>query len=144
LDPELKELPLGVSETIRTGGDLVILAIGSAVAPCVEAAEALEAEGINAGVINMRFAKPLDPSVADVALAAGRCLVVEENTRLGGLGGAVLEMFNDAGILDRVAVRRMGLPDRFIEHGALSVLRNKYGLESGAVFKEAVDFCSKG
>ncbi|MFP4036517.1 MAG: 1-deoxy-D-xylulose-5-phosphate synthase [Desulfobacteraceae bacterium] len=144
LDPELKELPLGVSETIRTGGDLVILALGSAVAPCVEAAEALDAEGINAGVINMRFAKPLDPSVADVALAAGRCLVVEENTRLGGLGGAVLEMFNDAGILDRVAVRRMGIPDRFIEHGALSVLRNKYGLEAGAVFKEAVDFCSKG
>ncbi|MFP3927413.1 MAG: 1-deoxy-D-xylulose-5-phosphate synthase [Desulfobacteraceae bacterium] len=143
LDPELKELPLGVSETIRTGGDLVILALGSAVAPCVEAAEALDAEGINAGVINMRFAKPLDPSVADVALAAGRCLVVEENTRLGGLGGAVLEMFNDAGILDRVAVRRMGIPDRFIEHGALSVLRNKYGLEAGAVFKEAVDFCSK-
>ncbi len=140
MDEGFKELPAGVSETIRNGRDLTILALGSAVAPCVEAAESLEAEGIKAGVINARFVKPLDPEVAEAALATGRCLVVEENTRLGGLGGAVLEYFNEAGILGKVAVRRMGLPDRFIEHGSLHLLRQSCGLEAGAVLKEALDF----
>ena len=123
LDPEFKLIPLGEAERLRTGKDLLIIALGSMVMPSLEAAAQLEKEGLSAGVINCRFAKPLDPTMVDDARAAGRVLVVEENIRQGGLGGAVLEMFSDAGLL--VPLGRLGLPDRFVEHGPQKYLEGR-------------------
>ena len=107
------------------------------VAPSLAAATALEEKGIQARVVNVRFVKPLDPALAEHALSTGRVLVVEENTRAGGLGGAILEAFNDAGILGEVRVRRMGLPDRFVEHGSIDVLRSLCGLDAPSIVEEA-------
>ena len=137
LEEDFREIPIGKSVPLREGGDLAILAVGSMVAPSLAAATALEEKGIQARVVNVRFVKPLDPALAEHALSTGRVLVVEENTRAGGLGGAILEAFNDAGILGEVRVRRMGLPDRFVEHGSIDVLRSLCGLDAPSIVEEA-------
>jgi 1-deoxy-D-xylulose-5-phosphate synthase len=140
LDREFKKIPRGEAECIKEGSDLLIMALGSMVLPSMEAAAALEKEGLSVGVINCRFVKPLDKKLAEYATAVRRILVVEENIRLGGLGGAILELFNDMGV-QNLAVKRMGLPDRFVEHGPLPLLRQKYGLDTSGILKEARDLC---
>jgi 1-deoxy-D-xylulose-5-phosphate synthase len=110
------------------------------VRPSLEAAAILEQEGFSAAVVNCRFVKPLDTTLVEDAKSAGKVLVVEENIMQGGLSSAILELFSDAG-LRNVTVRRMGLPDRFVEHGPVGVLREKYGLDTKGIVKEARDLC---
>ncbi len=141
-DDEFRQLPMGEIEILREGQDLQVLALGSMVYPSLEAARALEAEGISAGVLNCRFAKPLDKTIAAVAAPSGRLLVVEENVRMGGLGGGVLELFNDMRVKN-IQVRRMGLPDLFVEQGPAGLLRKNLGLDVDGIVKEVRDFCQK-
>ncbi len=143
IDREYKTIPIGESELLRKGQDLLIIALGSMVSPSMEAAKILEEEGLSVGVLNCRFVKPLDKRLADHARAASKVLVVEENIRQGGLGGAVLELFNDVDV-QNVRVTRMGLPDKFVEHGPLDLLRGKYGLDTSGILKEARDLCRQG
>ena len=140
MDPEYKAIPIGESEILREGKDLLIIALGSMVSPAMEAAAILEEEDLSVGVANCRFVKPLDKALADQASAVGRVLVVEENIRQGGLGSAVLESFSDMDIKN-VRLKRIGLPDKFVEHGPLGFLREKYGLDSSGILKEARDLC---
>jgi 1-deoxy-D-xylulose-5-phosphate synthase len=136
LDTEYRLLPIGEAEIIKEGKDLQIFALGSMVAPSLQAAAALEEEGVSAGVVNCRFVKPLDNGLVDMAASSHRILTVEENIRQGGFGGALLELFNDAGLRE-VRVRRIGLPDKFVEHGPQSLLREKYGLDAAGIVREA-------
>lgn len=138
MDKEYKTIPIGKPEILREGNDLQILAIGSMVYPSLNAAAALEKEGLSVGVVNCRFVKPLDKGLVDIVSSAGRVLVVEENIRQGGFGGAILELFNDLG-LKNMSVKRMGLPDKFVEHGPQDFLRKKYGLDSAGIIREARD-----
>ena len=96
---------------------------------CVKAAEKLRAEGLDIGVVNARFCKPLD---RDVILRAVEQLpvvvTVEEGTLAGGFGSAVLEAANAAG-LDARNVVRLGLPDRFVEHAERGELLESLGLD---------------
>ncbi len=142
IDTKYQKIPIGQSETLREGKDLLILALGNMVYPSMEAAADLEKEGLSVGVVNCRFAKPLDPRLGELSTSIGRVLVVEENIRQGGLGGAVLELFNDLGIVN-VHMRRIGLPDKFVEHGASPLLREIYGLDATGILKEARDFCQQ-
>jgi 1-deoxy-D-xylulose-5-phosphate synthase len=142
LDTEYRLIPVGKAERLREGKDLVIIALGSMVIPSMEAALLLEKEGLSAGVVNCRFVKPLDPALADDAKTTGRVLVVEENIREGGLGSALLEFFSDRGV-QGITVRRMGLPDRFVEHGPVDLLRAKLGLDVSGIAKEARDLCGR-
>lgn len=144
LESGLKEIPMGKAEVLRQGSDLTIISAGSMVMPSLEAADALEEQGVQAEVVNARFIKPLDTNLKDLSLKTGKVLVVEENTRSGGLGGAVLEFFNDSGILKEVTVRRMGIPDRFIEHGPIPVIRSSCGLDAANILKEAHDLFKEG
>ena len=140
LDREYKAIPIGEAERIKEGKDLLIIALGSMVMPSLDAATILEQEGFSVGVVNCRFVKPLDRRLVDDARSAGKVLVVEENIRQGGLSSAILELFSDAG-LRNVTVRRVGLPDRFVEHGPVAILRQKYGLDTTGIVKEARDLC---
>jgi 1-deoxy-D-xylulose-5-phosphate synthase len=140
IDAKFKKIPIGQSETLREGKDLFIIALGNMVYPALEAAVNLEQDGLSVGVVNSRFVKPIDPRLGEISTSVGRVLVVEENIRQGGLGGAVLELLNDLGIVN-VKVRRMGLPDSFVEHGAPELLREIYCLNTSAILKEAKDFC---
>ncbi len=128
LDKDFKEIEIGKSEVLRKGSDALILAVGSMVAPSIEAAGELEEQGISVQVVNCRFVKPLDPSLVEMAAQIGKVLVVEENVKYGGFGSGILELLNEHG-MEGVKVRRLGLPDKFIEHGPLNLLREKYGLD---------------
>ena len=142
LDPEYHRLNIGEAEVLKEGKDLVIIAVGSMVYPSIEAADILVKEGISAGVINCRSVKPLDKRLADYSQAAGRVLIVEENISQGGLGGAILEFLNDMEITN-LLVKRIGLPDKFVEHGPVTLLREKYGLDTQGITQKARDLCGK-
>ena len=142
-DPEYKTIPIGESEILRDGNDLLIIALGSMVSPSMEAAAILQNEGLSVGVVNCRFVKPLDKSLVEQVRAVDRVLVVEENIRQGGLGSALLELLNDNGV-PNVRLKRIGLPDKFVEHGPLALLREKYGLDHSGILEEARDLCRQG
>jgi len=142
IDPDYNTISTGQAEILKEGTDMMIFALGNTVHPSLEAAVCLEEEGFSVGVINCRFVKPLDTSLGEIAAASGRILVVEENIRQGGLGSAILELFNDLD-LKKVRVRRIGLPDKFVEHGSNAVLRKKYGFDTSGILKEARDLCQE-
>jgi len=138
LDLEMKELPIGKAEVLRRGKDMVILAIGVTVRPALEAASRLQNQGIEAAVINARFVKPLDEELFCSLAAEGRPLItVEENALQGGFGSAVLELFEEKGFTN-IAVKRLGIPDVFVEHGAQDDLRHKYGIDAEGIFQAAL------
>uniref|UniRef100_I2Q0J2 1-deoxy-D-xylulose-5-phosphate synthase n=1 Tax=Desulfovibrio sp. U5L TaxID=596152 RepID=I2Q0J2_9BACT len=134
--PEQAEpLPMGRGEFVREGTDGLVVAIGSRVMPAVAAADALAAEtGKEVAVFNARFVKPLPE--AQLLELAGRFplwLTVEENVLQGGFGSAVLECLSDAGALAGLTVRRLGLPDEFVEHGSQKALRVLCGLDRDGI-----------
>jgi 1-deoxy-D-xylulose-5-phosphate synthase len=110
-------IELGRSEIIEWGTDGTFIAFGALLARCVEAARQLKKEGLDIGVINARFAKPLDAeTIVRAAEQTGFVLTVEESTLCGGFGSAVLEAVSAAGV-DGSNIRCLGIPDHFIEHG---------------------------
>lgn len=139
-DTEYRTIPIGEAEWIRSGKDLTILAVGSMVYPSISAAEALEKEGFSVGVINARFIKPLDPRLPRMLSAAPKALVVEEAALPGGFGGAVIEMLSDSG-LQTPRVKRLGLPDSFVEQGSPAELRRECGLDTAGIFDAGLRFC---
>ncbi|MBW1919206.1 MAG: 1-deoxy-D-xylulose-5-phosphate synthase [Deltaproteobacteria bacterium] len=139
VEPEYRLIPVGKAEIIREGKDIVIIALGSMVSPSVKAAMLLEKEELSVGVVNCRFVKPLDRELVSFARPSGRVLVVEENVRQGGLSSAILELFSDMDALD-VHIKRVGIPDKFVEHGPVTILRKKYGLDASGIAKAVRDF----
>jgi len=123
-------IPLGKAEVLQTGSDACLIALGNMVAPTVEAAEALRVEGISCGVVNARFAKPLDVETYSTLAASMPLFVLEENVVSGGFGQAVA----DALCAEHGAVvHKIGLPDEFLQHGSQSRQREMYGLDAIAI-----------
>ena len=119
---------------------MVILAMGRMVHEACLAAQQLEKLGVSASVVNARFIKPLDVDcITGLARQTPRILCVEENTLCGGFSSAVLEALCDAGVV-HAHVRRLGIPDRFIEHGPTALLRKNLGLDASGIVKASVDF----
>lgn len=140
----LKSLEVGKGEVLREGKDILIIAIGSTVYPSLRAAQRLEEIGIDAAIINSRFLKPLDGDLlCHWATRTGRVLTVEENVLMGGFGSAVLELFQEKNLLS-IPVKRLGIPDCFIEHGPQSLLREKYGIDENGIFGEAKAMVEEG
>jgi 1-deoxy-D-xylulose-5-phosphate synthase len=109
------------------------LAIGSAVAPALEAAVELETEGLAVGVVNSRFAKPLHAeSFLEAARGASRVVTAEENSLVGGFGAGVLELLSSRGCPD-VSLLRVGLADKFVEHGDAERLRALHGVDATGI-----------
>ena len=128
-------LPIGQGEVLREGSDLLFVGFGPIVARAIEAADALAAEGWSVGVINARFAKPLDRELI-LDQARGKRLVVtfEESVVTGGFGCGVLEAIEEARLADPayrdVPVRIIGIPgDRFVDHGSVADLRRVLRLD---------------
>jgi len=133
-------IPIGKAEVLKEGHDVVLMAVGAAVMEALAAHGLLADQGIQATVVDGRFVKPLDVSLAvELARQTPRVLTIEENVRQGGFGSAVLEAFNDAG-LTSVAVERIGLPDAFVEHGPQTLLRSIYGLDAAGIARAALRF----
>lgn len=138
LDAEPKPLPIGKAEICREGEDLLILALGNRVSPALEAAETLSETGIEATVVNARFIKPLDTElILDLAQQIGKVITVEDGVLMGGFGSAVLETLANAGAID-VRVSTLGVPDRFVEHGDVNTLYDRYGFDTQAIIRTGI------
>jgi 1-deoxy-D-xylulose-5-phosphate synthase len=123
----------GRAEILSWGEDGMIIACGALLPTCVDAAAALRDDGLEIGVINARFVKPLDANT--ILRAVRECafvVTVEEAALAGGFGAAVLEAASDAG-LDTSRVRRLGIPDQFIEHGERGELLAGLGLDAAGI-----------
>ena len=131
---------LGKGIVLREGRDLTIIANGLCVAPALEAAEKLAADGIDAKVINIHTIKPLDEDlVVAAAKETGKVVTVEEHSIIGGLGGAVCECLAEKA---PVPVKRIGIHDVFGESGPALELLHKYGLDAEGIYKQ-ISFCRK-
>lgn len=132
LHEDFQEIPVGKAEIIcaRAEAKVVFLALGPMVYRAQEAAEILEADGIHASVVNMRFAKPLDTAVIRQMASCGLLVTLEENSLVGGFGSGVAEYLMDTGLAADTQLLRLGLPDRFIEQGTPGELLALCGLTS--------------
>ncbi len=122
-------VPIGSGEILREGDRVAILGYGSGVAKALEAADILGAHGIAATVADARFAKPIDAGlVAQLAAEHELLVTVEEGVLAGGFGSAVWETLSDAGAgMGAIRILRVGLPDRYVTHGAPKLLHEEVG-----------------
>jgi 1-deoxy-D-xylulose-5-phosphate synthase len=133
------EFGIGEAEILKDGKDVALISIGSMVYPSLKAAQRLEGEGISAMVINSRFVKPLDSNlIINVANKIPIIVTVEENVLLGGFGSAVLELINDAG-LGNIRVKRIGIPDEFVEQGDREQLLSFYGIDEDGIYNTVIN-----
>lgn len=108
-------LPIGKAEILRNGDDVLLVGYGSMVQPAMQTAEILSEYGVEATVVNARFAKPLDTELlAPLAQQLKRVVTLEEGCTIGGFGSAVAEALLDLGIT--VPVTRIGVPDQLVDH----------------------------
>jgi 1-deoxy-D-xylulose-5-phosphate synthase len=133
VDRAVAPIELAQAEIYEWATDGMLIAYGTLFPSCVKAAEQLREEGIEVGVINARFAKPLDSTtllkaVEDLPLV----VTIEEGTLQGGFGSALLEAANAAGIDTRNIVR-LGIPDRFVEHAERAELLADLGLDVNGI-----------
>lgn len=132
MDDELKEIPIGTWEVLRPGTDAVILTFGTTIEMAMQAAERLAEKEISVRVVNARFIKPLDEAMLSEIFAENLpVLTIEEAVLQGGFGSAVLEFAHDNRFTGAV-IDRMGIPDRFIEHGSVTKLLEEIGLTADA------------
>ncbi|MEX0867006.1 MAG: 1-deoxy-D-xylulose-5-phosphate synthase [Pirellulales bacterium] len=126
-------LALGKAEVLQTGGDGVIIVLGALLPDCLAAAKRLAEQGLDVGVVNARFIKPLDAETIVAAIRGASFVVtVEEGALMGGFGSAVLEAANDAGV-STAHVKRLGIPDHFVEHGERSELLADLALDAAGI-----------
>ena len=133
LEKDIRPLPIGKGEVVKSGDDIVIFAIGSTVTDALEAHAILAEQGVEATVVNSRFVKPLDTElIIELAQKIPRIITIEENILQGGFGSAVLEVLSDSGKAG-IRVERIGIGDHFVEHGSQKILRSKYGINASAI-----------
>jgi 1-deoxy-D-xylulose-5-phosphate synthase len=144
LEQNLKLIPVGKAETLREGGDGVMLALGAMVYPALEAATLLEEQhGIRLTVVNARFVKPLDSGlILDLARRHGSLVTIEENVLQGGFGTAVLELLEEQN-LTGTRVLRLGYPDSYIPQGEQHELRTLLGLDPVGITATVQGFLSR-
>ncbi|MBB5325267.1 1-deoxy-D-xylulose-5-phosphate synthase [Anoxybacillus tepidamans] len=128
MDAELRTIPIGTWEVLREGRDIAILTFGTTIPMALEAAEKLAKENVSVKVVNARFIKPMDEAMLHELFESNMpLLTIEEAALQGGFGSAVLEFAHDHGYHQTV-IQRMGIPDRFIEHGSVKELLQEIGL----------------
>lgn len=138
---EFEEIQLGKARLVREGTDLAILSIGTTGNFAVEAAKKLSSIGIEVEHYDMRFAKPIDTEVLDKVFATHKYIItVEDGCIQGGFGSAVIEYMSDKGYYAQV--KRLGIPDEFIEHGTQQELWKECKYDAEAICNTAVEMLS--
>ena len=122
-----ESLPIGKSEILEEGNDLLIIGYGSMVFPAVKTSSLLKQLGVKCTVINARFIRPLDEeTIHKFAKKIGKVVTMEEGTLLGGFGSAVVESFVDNDIF--VPTLRIGIPDKLVDHATPDQSKMSLGL----------------
>ena len=136
-DPDYK-FELGKGVVLRAGKDLTIIASGLPVYNCLEAAERLAQDGIDAQVINIHTIKPIDEDlIVEAAKATGKIVTVEEHSVIGGLGSAVCDVLAEKAPTE---VMKIGIYDKFGESGPALELLKKYGLDTDGIYEKIKTF----
>lgn len=135
----------GMGEVLRQGERLAVIAVGNRAHPALEAAALAEKElGFSPLVFDPVWLKPLpEAQLADLARRFDRLLIVEEGALAGGFSSAVLEFLNDQGLLRGQRIRRLGLPDYFVEHGKQLQLREILGLRSQGIARAILELARR-
>jgi 1-deoxy-D-xylulose-5-phosphate synthase len=137
-------LELGRAEVLRWAEDGVILCFGSLLGESLKAADLLSADGLRVGVVNARFAKPLDREIIERAVReCGFVMTVEEGCLMGGFGSAVLEAASELS-LDTSRIKRLGIPDRFIEHAERAELLATLRLNAAGIAAACRELAEQG
>jgi len=130
-----EELPIGKGRIVRKGSDLVIISIGPIGNTALQACESLSELGIEATLCDIRFLKPLDEELLHELMGNFKYIVtIEDASKIGGLGSAITEFASDKGY-NNLTIQRMGIPDRFIEHGTPEELLHECGLDMEGIMK---------
>ncbi len=141
LDPSPAPLEIGkarIAREARPRADVVVFSIGTTLAAALHAADVLSDERVAVTVVDARFVKPLDEELlCALASSAKRVVTVEEAALAGGFGSACLEAFERRGILSRLRVRRIGLPDEFVTHGDVGKQRAQLRLDAAGIASAA-------
>jgi 1-deoxy-D-xylulose-5-phosphate synthase len=136
IKPGFDLLPIGKGEVLREGTDIALLPIGGMVLPALAAADLLASEGISCLVANMRFIKPIDTElIGSLARRFSVLVTLEDNTKLGGFGGAVAEFLAESGN-EHARLATIAIPDRFIEHGTPQELHADLGLDAQGIARK--------
>lgn len=141
IDEEMSTIPIGTWEVVRQGHHVAVLAVGPMVQLAEKAAEILAMKGLHLEVINARFIKPLDKQMLlSLAQRNMRLITLEEGSVIGGFGSAVLEFFEEHYIYG-LQIKRMGVPDYFVEHGSVAEQREEINLTVDALIDNALKLC---
>ena len=134
MDEELRTIPIGSWEVLKEGTQAAILTFGTTIPMAMSAAEQLEQANISVEVINARFIKPLDDEMLrNLHERNIPIITVEESALQGGFGSAVLEFYNEQNLIANV--KRIGIPDIFIEHGDVSQLLEEINITTEDIVK---------
>lgn len=135
LSVKFENIEIGKSEKLNEGEDIAILAVGTMVNYAVEAANILKEENISCEIVNMRFIKPLDYEMLDsVSNKFDKIVTLEENALPGGFGTGVLEYFGEKNYKNNIL--RIGLPDKFVEHGTQKELHRILGIDAKGIVEQ--------
>lgn len=133
----MEPIGIGKAEVLREGADITLVGFGAPVMECLAAADILAAAGIEATVVNARFAKPLDEALLLLlATETGGILTAEENVRAGGFGDAVLDLLVDNHLADRF-LGCVSMPDAIVDHGPQATFRAFYALDGAGIAARA-------
>jgi 1-deoxy-D-xylulose-5-phosphate synthase len=146
--PAMDEIPpieFGKWEILREGSDIALLATGTMVLPALDAAQILEAQGLDVSVVNCRFLKPMDEETLEWALSEHRSiLTIEEGVAVNGFGSVVAARASDRDTHDRPRVRTMGVPDRLIDHATRGQQLEEVGLTPNGIAEAARELAPLG
>ncbi len=132
LEEHRAPVALGRCEVIGEGEDVLLFALGSMAAEAAEVRERLKEQGISAGLVNARFAKPFDREYLKGAAERYRCIVtLEENVEIGGLGEQITGYLSELGYGGRVL--RIAIPDAFVPQGSIAILKEKLGIDAVSI-----------
>ena len=133
----LEELPVGKGRKLCDGDDVAVLSIGTIGVNVEKAIAKAKMNGISVAHYDMRFLKPLDEDILhEVGKKFRKVITIEDGVRNGGLGSAVMEWFSDHDY--NVQVKRLGLPDEFIEHGTVAELQHIVGIDVEGILKSII------
>ena len=139
-DKKFKEVEIGKAEVLSEGKSGTIIALGKMVELAEKVRARLLKQGLDVGVVNARFIKPLDTELFRKLSSNKRPIItIEDNTLIGGFGSTIDELFTESGIFD-VRILNLGLPDKFIEHGSIEELFNLYHLDEESVTERIINF----
>ena len=133
-----EKMKVGTGRRLKNGEDVAVLSIGAIGTEAVKAIEELERKGISAGHYDMRFVKPLDEVMLHEVFSKFKAVVtVEDGCVQGGFGSAVVEWMSDQGYIGRV--KRLGVPDKWIEHGTQAELYAECEYDANAIEKAVLE-----